>query len=61
MIKALTNWLEDRTGIGALTKEALFERVPGGARWRYVWGSTCLLYTSPSPRDATLSRMPSSA
>ena len=24
-----------------------------------VW--TCLLYTSPSPRDATLSRMPSSA
>ena len=25
---------------------------------RYV---TCLLYTSPSPRDATLSRMPSSA
>ena len=32
-----------------------------------VWGdrvfvnSTCLLYTSPSPRDATLSRMPSSA
>ena len=29
----------------------------------YVEGSirTCLLYTSPSPRDATLSRMPSSA
>ena len=24
-------------------------------------GRTCLLYTSPSPRDATLSRMPSSA
>ena len=24
-----------------------------------VWA--CLLYTSPSPRDATLSRMPSSA
>ena len=23
--------------------------------------SICLLYTSPSPRDATLSRMPSSA
>ena len=23
--------------------------------------SLCLLYTSPSPRDATLSRMPSSA
>ena len=25
------------------------------------WPLTCLLYTSPSPRDATLSRMPSSA
>ena len=25
------------------------------------WHFTCLLYTSPSPRDATLSRMPSSA
>ena len=24
-------------------------------------GGACLLYTSPSPRDATLSRMPSSA
>ena len=26
-----------------------------------VYLNTCLLYTSPSPRDATLSRMPSSA
>ena len=26
-----------------------------------VIGKGCLLYTSPSPRDATLSRMPSSA
>ena len=25
------------------------------------WVQSCLLYTSPSPRDATLSRMPSSA
>ena len=25
------------------------------------WSVACLLYTSPSPRDATLSRMPSSA
>ena len=30
--------------------------------WTYVaWPGACLLYTSPSPRDATLSRMPSSA
>ena len=27
----------------------------------YEGSMTCLLYTSPSPRDATLSRMPSSA
>ena len=26
-----------------------------------IQGGGCLLYTSPSPRDATLSRMPSSA
>ena len=29
-------------------------------RWPVIW-MPCLLYTSPSPRDATLSRMPSSA
>ena len=28
---------------------------------RMVRDGNCLLYTSPSPRDATLSRMPSSA
>ena len=26
-----------------------------------TWGGACLLYTSPSPRDRTRSRMPSSA
>ena len=26
-----------------------------------AWDHTCLLYTSPSPRDRSLSRMPSSA
>ena len=29
--------------------------------WHETGHKTCLLYTSPSPRDATLSRMPSSA
>ena len=29
--------------------------------WEWCHLSLCLLYTSPSPRDATLSRMPSSA
>ncbi|MEX2185280.1 MAG: cytochrome b N-terminal domain-containing protein [Pirellulales bacterium] len=36
----LLAWLDDRTGIRALMHEALYERIPGGARWRYVWGST---------------------
>ena len=31
-----------------------------GVRWG-IGGVTCLLYTSPSPRDRTRSRMPSSA
>ena len=29
--------------------------------WLYTWGGACLLYTSPSPRDLSTSRMPSSA
>ena len=33
----------------------LWRALAAEARW------VCLLYTSPSPRDATLSRMPSSA
>ena len=36
--------------VGELTKEGLFYQ-----------SMTCLLYTSPSPRDRTRSRMPSSA
>ena len=34
---------------------------PRAAYMRYKLSNDCLLYTSPSPRDATLSRMPSSA
>lgn len=33
-------WLDSRTGYRGILKEVLFEPVPGGARWRYVWGST---------------------
>ena len=33
----------------------------GGFDFENNWNNNCLLYTSPSPRDATLSRMPSSA
>src|SRR3954467_4994519 len=36
---ALANWLDERTGYRALLHEALEEPIPGGARWRYVFGS----------------------
>ncbi|MDB6018535.1 MAG: putative menaquinol-cytochrome c reductase cytochrome b/c subunit [Pedosphaera sp.] len=39
-MKMLFDWVEQRTGVRKLTHEALFENVPGGSRWRYVWGST---------------------
>ena len=41
------------------TPELLFDEKKTSAKIAQVL--TCLLYTSPSPRDATLSRMPSSA
>lgn len=39
-MKASLDWLDQRTGYKKLLHEALFENVPGGARWRYAWGST---------------------
>jgi ubiquinol-cytochrome c reductase cytochrome b subunit len=39
-MKTLLGWLDHRTGYKKLLHETLFENVPGGARWRYVWGST---------------------
>ena len=35
----LTDWIDQRTGIRKLVRGVLDESVPGGARWRYVWGS----------------------
>jgi ubiquinol-cytochrome c reductase cytochrome b subunit len=39
-MKRLLDWLDNRVGVRKLAREALYENVPGGARWRYVWGST---------------------
>ncbi len=39
-IKQLYDWLDNRTGLKDHIREVLFEKVPGGSRWRYVWGST---------------------
>ena len=59
------------TSIGAAKlakkKVARFTRVDGKHAWvatnesKYTDAMTCLLYTSPSPRDGATSRMPSSA
>ena len=40
MIKRCIDWADQRTGCRRIVREALYENVPGGARWRYVWGST---------------------
>ena len=45
-------------GKGKFTKVTFQHNAPADISWHE---KICLLYTSPSPRDATLSRMPSSA
>ena len=64
MIKQLTDWLDDRTGLKQLIKRCRDEPIPGGARWRYVFGSALtvafliqaftgiLLMTSYSPSSS---------
>jgi ubiquinol-cytochrome c reductase cytochrome b subunit len=39
-MKNLFDWLDQRTGCRNITRAVLYENVPGGARWRYVWGAT---------------------
>ena len=39
-MKSFFDWIDHRTGSKKLLHEVLFENVPGGARWRYAWGST---------------------
>jgi ubiquinol-cytochrome c reductase cytochrome b subunit len=65
LVKKWTDWLEARTGYRAILHEALDEHIPGGARWRYVFGSALtstfliqavtglFLMTSYSPSSST--------
>src|SRR6185369_1093597 len=39
MLDAFLDWLDHRTGHRGLVHDALFERIPSGARFRYVTGS----------------------
>src|SRR5438270_6818462 len=43
MLGRVTTWFDDRTGSRKLVAALLIERIPGGAKWRYVWGS-CLAF-----------------
>ena len=58
--KSPTNVVIETNGIGYWVNISLttFSQIPDQESIKLY---TCLLYTSPSPRDATLSRMPSSA
>ena len=47
--------------IGLATAHTLWQVVLTGLPLAIALAYTCLLYTSPSPRDRTRSRMPSSA
>lgn len=38
-MRKLIGWLDHRTGIQHFLSEMLYERIPSGARWRYVFGS----------------------
>ena len=39
LFKSLGDWFDDRAGVRKLVHDALYENIPGGSRWRYVWGS----------------------
>ena len=56
---------EEKEGIGnpfdAPVPGQSLTDTPGNYPWEHPPLYTCLLYTSPSPRDGLLSRMPSSA
>ena len=54
-IKGVEFWVEDHEGWKCIEPQRGETNKIMDEHW------SCLLYTSPSPRDATLSRMPSSA
>src|SRR5262249_50781412 len=65
MLAKFKDWLDNRTGYRKIISALLIEHIPGGAKWRYVWGSCLafvftvqlitgvLLMTAYSPGDTT--------
>ena len=54
-------WASTWTSLKSEIQEVKFASVDVESKKGLKLAKDCLLYTSPSPRDATLSRMPSSA
>lgn len=62
---AVAGWLDDRTGCKTFFADICYQRIPGGPRWRYIWGSLLafaffvqlatgiFLWMSYSPSSAT--------
>ena len=66
MVETSDIWIRERTGIGArhIAGEETVAQMAVKAARRALENAgicSCLLYTSPSPRDLSTSRMPSSA
>jgi ubiquinol-cytochrome c reductase cytochrome b subunit len=40
LFKPLADWLDARAGYRTLVQKVLEEPIPGGPRWRYVFGSS---------------------
>ena len=55
--------LRDKTGAGMMDCKKALNETDGNVDKALEWlrKKGCLLYTSPSPRDTPISRMPSSA
>mgnify|MGYP003684456827 CR=1 FL=1 len=65
-VKYITTTCKDLMSMEEMIALALIEvendEIKNATRFQYTGGNNdCLLYTSPSPRDGLLSRMPSSA
>ena len=61
LIELPANLLEDQTYVISISSKLKDERGVFLDKTKQIAFSTCLLYTSPSPRDQRGSRMPSSA
>ena len=60
--REICEYLDTRLSRAGFATELIRAKdAPGDSDQYPRWNIVCLLYTSPSPRDATLSRMPSSA